>query len=168
LPSIAGKTIGTNSFLFAQYYTAGSVATSTVVDFWGWQVEAGSTATDFQTATGTIQGELAACQRYYWRAGSRQTTEVVATGGRVYSSTIPIFVTPLPVQMRVSPSATATGTFAVNYASTAVNTTTFNADVQSPTMSQWYLTTSSVLTQGQAVGVNTTNTSTYIEFSAEL
>jgi len=59
VPSISGKTIGTGSmvqFLLAQ--SSGTVASNTV-DFWGFQVEAGSVATAFQTATGTIQGELA-------------------------------------------------------------------------------------------------------------
>lgn len=66
--SISGKTIGTSSFIYPriQYGTSG---TSTF-QFWGVQVEAGSVATPFQTATGTIQGELAACQRYYFRLGA--------------------------------------------------------------------------------------------------
>ena len=66
LPSISGKTIGTSSYLMLPYllYSGSSAVT---IDIWGVQVEAGSTATAFQTATGTIQGELAACQRYYYR-----------------------------------------------------------------------------------------------------
>jgi hypothetical protein len=40
------------------------------IDFWGLQLEAGSVATAFQTATGTIQGELDAAQRYYYRISS--------------------------------------------------------------------------------------------------
>jgi len=66
VPSIAGKTIGAGNFLQLVFYS-GSVATSSVFDIWGVQVEAGSVATAFQTATGTLQGELAACQRYYFR-----------------------------------------------------------------------------------------------------
>ena len=68
LGSISGKTIGTGSALnVGLLYTAGNATGAPVMDVWGFQVEAGSVATPFQTATGTIQGELAACQRYYFR-----------------------------------------------------------------------------------------------------
>jgi len=47
------------------------------IDIWGVQIEAANTATAFQTATGTIQGELAACQRYFQRLinGAEQSAE---------------------------------------------------------------------------------------------
>jgi hypothetical protein len=78
VPSILGKTLGTTantSYLGLVLWTSagssfnsrtGSLGIqSNTFDFWGVQVEAGSVATRFHTATGTIQGELAACQRYY-------------------------------------------------------------------------------------------------------
>jgi hypothetical protein len=62
IPSITGKTIGTSSYLdILIYHTTASFT----LDTWGWQVEAGSVATSFTTATGTLQGELGLCQRYY-------------------------------------------------------------------------------------------------------
>jgi hypothetical protein len=55
--------------------TTNALGTSTTVNLvstlnatWqitGWQIEAGSTATNFSLATGTFATELAACQRYY-------------------------------------------------------------------------------------------------------
>jgi hypothetical protein len=66
LGSLTGKTIGTSNFLMLglRMPTSAGVVRVGTYDYWGVQVEAGSTATAFQTATGTIQGELAACQRY--------------------------------------------------------------------------------------------------------
>ena len=66
IPSISGKTIGTGSFLSVTIRIAAVGTTFRVgtFDMWGLQLEPGSVATSFQTATGTIQGELAACQRY--------------------------------------------------------------------------------------------------------
>jgi hypothetical protein len=68
LPSISGKTIGTSSYLEIDMQLF--MNTTFTFDTWGWQVEAGSSATPFQTSTGTVQGELAACQRYYQVIGS--------------------------------------------------------------------------------------------------
>lgn len=67
VPSISGKTIGTNSFLTVaiQLPVVSSVVRNGTYDYWGWQLEYGSKATPFQTASGgSIQGELAMCRRY--------------------------------------------------------------------------------------------------------
>ena len=77
IPSVSGKTIGTGSYLniLTARITGG---TNVDVDTWGVQIEAGSVATAFQTATGTIQGELAACQRYYQRYTGNNTEILTA------------------------------------------------------------------------------------------
>lgn len=77
IPSISGKTIGTGDPALRLFFDNPKNATFTV-DYWGVQVEAGSVATAFQTATGTIQGELAAC-RYYYRRTTGDGTALFAS-----------------------------------------------------------------------------------------
>jgi hypothetical protein len=101
IPSVSGKTIGTSSFLDVRLGVP--INTTMTIDFWGIQLEAGSIATPFQTATGTIQGELAACQRYYWRSS---TNTNINTGFAIASSTTAGFsLVQVPVTMRVSPTS---------------------------------------------------------------
>jgi len=104
VPSVSGQTIGTSSFLQIRLDLP-STGTYTF-DTWGWQVEAGNTATAFQTATGTIQGELAACQRYYWRttAQSSSTDNILPLGVGATSTEVQVTGN-FPVRMRIAPSA---------------------------------------------------------------
>jgi hypothetical protein len=81
LPSVAGKTIGTSSWVTPYFDLPDSTAFT--FDTWGHQWEAGSVATPFQTATGTIQGELAACQRYYEQSAPAGTVLVDGMSGTV-------------------------------------------------------------------------------------
>jgi hypothetical protein len=106
VPSVSGKTIGTSSYLqvYPMYYSSGTIA-SNVIDIWGVQIEAGSVATAFQTATGTIQGELAACQRYYFRTVSVGVYGTVVPYSFFYDATQASAVLTLPVTMRIAPTA---------------------------------------------------------------
>ena len=71
VPSTSGKTIGEGNYLRPDIYrgTTGVVT----YHFANVQLEAGSVATPFTTATGNPQGELAACQRYFEKSYSQGT-----------------------------------------------------------------------------------------------
>jgi hypothetical protein len=112
IPSISGKTIGTNSSLQLTFTFPANVVQT--IDFWGVQLEAGSSATSFQTATGTVQGELAACQRYYQVIGGTVSGFPMATfynSSASQTNRVPII---FPVQMRIAPTMTKNGTWGGN------------------------------------------------------
>jgi hypothetical protein len=101
LASISGKTIGTSSFL-GLFIGLPKNATFTF-DIWGVQVESGSTATNFTTATNTIGGELALCQRYYYRLTSAGTSAGYGLG-YAYATTSVANQLRNPVTMRITPA----------------------------------------------------------------
>ena len=69
-----GASISQVLFYFG-YTSTGTAGANEWVQIEGVQVEVGNVATAFQTATGTLQGELAACQRYYEQTYVSAATE---------------------------------------------------------------------------------------------
>ena len=161
VPSISGKTLGTanDDQLRLSFWTSagtdfnsrtGSLGIQTnTISFWGVQMEYGSKATPFQTATGTIQGELAACQRYYvaWNTGSEVSDARIAMG-LASSTTSAGFAIPLPVQMRVAPTTIDWTNTAVNYitAEQTITALAFTASVNNKQTAALTATVASGLT----------------------
>ncbi len=167
LGSISGKTIGTGSSLEAWIY--GQANTANTLDTWGWQVEPGSVATAFQTATGTIQGELAACQRYYVLLGNTLNQPMAI--GYNYSGTLAIFGIHLPVEMRTNPtisSTTGTNYYGFVRNGGTDNFNSFTLDVVGNKFINIYNSTEISGTAGNAGTLVISNSSGFLAAQAEL
>jgi len=78
----------------------------------GIQLEQGKVATPFSRAGGTLQGELALCQRYYWFSGANgySAYDNIFFSGNVTSGVTYYAWCRLPVTMRGTPAVTFTST----------------------------------------------------------
>ena len=165
VPAITGKTVGAGSSTSVRL----NIGTSGVKTFsiWGWQAEYGSVATAFQTATGTIQGELGACQRYYQKIGGSYTFERCGIG-MGSSTTNAAFEIILKQTLRTNPSAVEYSTLAVYdgvtlTASSAVTIDSYGTNIMVVNAA------ATGLTQYRPYQLTTNNSlNGYIAFSAEL
>ncbi len=128
------------------YLTTGTAGANDYFEVTGVQLDIGSVALPFRTASGSIGGELALCQRYY------QIISAYQMGGNAYSTSAAGFIRQFPVVMRIAPTATypATLTSAIQVFGTGNATPTAVATGNSTT---------------QAITVNATGTGAMVTFS---
>ena len=182
-PSISGKTIGTGSYARITISKLQGTATGNqaiwgaatftgTLDVWGVQLESGSTATAFQTATGTIQGELAACQRYMepLANGADATNELLGTL-QAYSTTQAFGALKFMVQKRGNPTLTISSGTAFRVRSTTastLSTTALAAGTTTPREAVLTATVASGLSAGSATVLEVNSASAYIWAESEL
>jgi hypothetical protein len=168
-------TVPVNSRQLAIYFKGTPTGTAGANDYYevtGVQLEAGSTATPFRRNANSIQGELAACQRYYYRATADGSNSRFGVGHNT-TTTVANILTTFPVTMRTSPTALEQTGTAADYSIAHANTTsnlssvpTFNVANTSSALTT--LTVASGLTAGQGSGGRFTSTSAYLGWSAEI
>jgi hypothetical protein len=172
IPSVTGKTIGTSSYL---QINLTSPLLNNNLDIWGVQLERGSKATPFQTASGgSPQAELAMCQRYYFRAQSNVTGYPTYAFGQCIGAGQSYVTMNFPVTMRIAPTALETSGAVADYLLTnstysviqSTGIVFVNASARAGTIS---VTVASGLVAGNATVLLPNNTvNSYLAWSAEL
>jgi len=167
LPSISGKTIGTNSSL--TWYLTMPISSTSTVDIWGVQVEAGSVATPFTTASGTLQGELALCQRYYQRYVNNSGNYTGVAMGEFNATTSSAHIWQFIVPMRTAPSGSfgTASNYVVEGGGTAYTPTALALAAVTTTTGRIDSTISGAVV-GRGARLTMTNTSAYVELNSEL
>jgi hypothetical protein len=147
----------------------GGAASGSIVEYSQFMLELGSVPTTFTRAGGTIQGELAACQRYYFRTSSTNAFAPVTNAGYFESTTSYWGNTQFPVQMRTVPSSVDFSTLQViDSTNTAYTVTNVTIGQPSNTSVNCPFTVSGATAGRYGYARLNNNTAGYLGFSAEL
>ena len=147
----------------------GTAGANDYFEFTGVQIDIGSVALPVRRNGATIQGELAACQRYYRRVTATENYSYFAQGMGEGTTQLDAFFT-FPVTMRTTPSVASSGNLrAYKGASPVPITASAIYNIGNPSMLAVYFAgLSGVIDNAQYMVGSNNNTTSYFEFGAEL
>jgi len=148
-----------------QWIPTGVAGANDYFEITGVQVELGSYATSFSRSAPNYGGELAACQRYYYRATGGNSGQAIAGSTTAFEGIIP-----LKVPMRVTPTVLDSSGTRLNDGITTTNTSTLTLNAANSSTESAYLTgtVASGLAQYRTYFFNVSSSSGYYGLSAEL
>jgi hypothetical protein len=158
-----------------RYSPTGTAGANDWMEVTGVQLERGSVATTFKRsngAGGNIQGELAACQRYYVRNTAGAAGQHFGNGNN-QSTTVGVFIMEYPTQMRIAPTALeqsgTAGDYSIRHQATSTTASAVPAfESASLTKGIFTITVASGLTAGNGSFARPVNSNAYLGWSAEL
>lgn len=154
--------------LRVNFTSTSALAANATFNITGVQLEAGAAATAFRRNAPSIQGELAACQRYAFASGLGYNGSVVAAYGYGLSTTGAAYTVTFPATMRTAPTLSFVGGF-TSYGLVAANGTVTSMSLSKATTENARLdTTGASYSAGGAYHLQTSTASSYLLFSAEL
>lgn len=153
--------------LSVMFITYNNVVTNATLQIANMQLEVGSVATPFTTASGSIGGELALCQRYYQRSTSTAANTRIGIALGI-SNTVGTIEVSFPVSMRIYPSSVDYSSLQIfDGVNTAITITSVALDGTSPNWGHLSIGAGSGITAFRPYQILAGATG-YLGFSAEL
>ena len=150
-----------------RYVPSGTAGANDYFESTGWQLEAGSVATPFKRNANSIQGELAACQRYYQRFVTNTNANHPFAAGFCRSTSEAIFVLHFMNEMRANPTISTSGNFRV-FAPTGRAVISFTTTLGSKIAADMRVSANSLVSgEGCSLTANS-DADAYIDLDSEL
>ena len=168
--TVTSATANNSANLFELEFTAIQAGgTGVYFEVAGVQLEVGSVATHFSRAGGNIQGELAACQRYFQRFGNSVAYEPFGVAHGIDVNNARMYL-PLKVNMRTNPtfSSTAASTFQKSFGTTSGLSTIALGASSNHAVSIDFSRTSEFTANGGFIISSVAAGNAYIDLSAEI